>query len=156
MLLEDVLSNHLGNIAKPTTFPYKIVGDLEIKYHPPDVSATVPVVIYFHAGGLITGDRNSVLPIWLMKRVEAAGFAFISADYRLLPSGGDVKDIFAFVSATEYAHPSKGTKYRIDKKAILATGQSAGALCAFLSNHATPKPKAIFSLYGMGGDFFAP
>ncbi|KAF8902703.1 Alpha/Beta hydrolase protein, partial [Mucidula mucida] len=138
---------------------------LEIKfdlYHPLDVPATVPVVIYFHAGWLITGDRNSVLPIWLMKRVEAAGFAFISADYRLLPLGGvtghdilqDIKDLFAFIAATDYEHPAKGTRYRIDEKAILATGQSAGSLCAFLSNHATPKPKAIFSLYGMGGDFF--
>ncbi len=75
MLLEDVLSNHLGNIAKPTTFTYKTIGELEIKfdlYHPLDVPATVPVVIYFHAGWLITGDRNSVLPIWLMSQLSAA------------------------------------------------------------------------------------
>jgi len=34
-------------------------------------------------------------------------------------------------------------------------GSSAGGLCAYLAGvHARPKPKAVLSLYGMGGDFF--
>jgi len=78
----------------PTTFAYKKLGDLTlyIDVYPPtttttttDSSGPVPAVVFFHGGGMTTGDRTSWLPKWLIRRTTAAGLAFISADYRLMP-----------------------------------------------------------------------
>jgi acetyl esterase/lipase len=88
------------------------------------------------------------------ERTTAAGFAFISADYRLLPpSTGhdvleDVVDLFAFLART----PLLGTMH-IDGTRLATVGSSAGAICAFLAaTHANPKPRAVLSIYGLGGE----
>lgn len=88
--------------------------------------------------------------------MAAAGFAVISADYRLLsPSTGhdvldDIVDLFAFIARTKLL----GT-VQVDSTRLVAAGNSAGGLCAFLAAvHANPKPRAILSMYGLGGEMF--
>ena len=88
--------------------------------------------------------------------MAAAGFAFISADYRLLsPCTGrdvldDIVDLFAFIARTKYL----GTA-QVDSTRLAVAGNSAGGLCAFLAAiHANPKPRAILSMYAMGGELF--
>jgi acetyl esterase/lipase len=148
----------------PATFPYKQLGDLTlyIDVYPPttaiDSSGPVPAVVFFHGGGMTAGDRTSWLPKWLCRRTTAAGLAFISADYRLLPpSTGhdvlkDVVDLFAFLART----PTLGS-VRLDATRLAVAGSSAGGMCAFLAAiHATPRPRAVLSLYGLGGDVFTP
>jgi len=89
-------------------------------------------------------------------RTTAAGLAFISADYRLLPpSTGhdvlkDVVDLFAFLART----PTLGTVL-LDGTRLAVAGTSAGGMCAFLAAiHANPRPRAVLSFYGLGGDVF--
>ena len=89
-------------------------------------------------------------------RATAAGLAFISADYRLLPpSTGhdvleDVVDLFTFLART----PTLGTVL-VDATRLAVAGSSAGGMCAFLAAiHANPRPRAVLSLYGLGGDVF--
>ena len=89
-------------------------------------------------------------------RTTAAGLAFISADYRLLPpSTGhdvleDVVDLFAFLART----PTLGSVL-IDATRLAVAGSSAGGMCAFLAAiHAKPRPRAVLSIYGLGGDDF--
>ncbi|KAH8977913.1 Alpha/Beta hydrolase protein [Lactarius hatsudake] len=148
----------------PTTFPYKQLGDLTlyIDVYPPtttiDPPRPVPAVIFFHGGGMTVGHRKSWLPKWLCRRTTTAGLAFISADYRLLPpSTGhdvlkDVVDLFAFLART----PSLGAVL-IDGTRLAVAGSSAGGMCAFLAAvHANPRPRAVLSLYGLGGDLFTP
>ncbi|PIL22455.1 hypothetical protein GSI_15143 [Ganoderma sinense ZZ0214-1] len=87
---------------------------------------------------------------------------FISADYRLLPPAtghdilADIKDLFAFIDrdVNVLVRGCKGTRaFEIDSSALAVAGSSAGALCAYLASmHASPRPKAVLSLYGMGGD----
>jgi hypothetical protein len=100
-------------------------------------------------------------------RLSARGIIFISADYRLLPKGtghdllADVKDAIRFVAGDLNAQLdqtdaglSLSSRSRIDPSSIGVAGTSAGGYCAYLcAIHAVPKPKAILSLYGMGGDF---
>jgi acetyl esterase/lipase len=88
--------------------------------------------------------------------MAAAGFAVISADYRLLsPCTGrdvldDIVDLFAFIARTKHL----GT-VQVDSTRLAAAGNSAGGLCAFLAAiHANPKPRAILSMYGLGGEMF--
>ncbi|KAI9445673.1 alpha/beta-hydrolase [Lactarius psammicola] len=146
----------------PATFAYKQLGDLTlyIDVYPPTIDSfnPVPAVVFFHGGGMTVGDRTSWLPKWLCRRTTAAGLAFISADYRLLPpSTGhdvlkDVVDLFAFLART----PTLGTMH-LDGERMAVAGSSAGGMCAFLAAiHANPRPRAVLSLYGLGGDVFSP
>ncbi|KAI9443567.1 alpha/beta-hydrolase [Lactarius indigo] len=148
----------------PATFAYKQLGDLTlyIDVYPPtttiDPPRPVPAVVFFHGGGMTAGDRTSWFPKWLCRRTTAAGLAFISADYRLLPpSTGhdvlkDVVDLFAFLART----PALGTVL-LDGTRLAVAGSSAGGMCAFLAAiHANPRPRAVLSIYGLGGDVFSP
>ena len=90
------------------------------------------------------------------ERTIAAGIAFISADYRLLPPStghdilDDVVDLFAFLARTRLL----GT-VQIDSTRLAVAGASAGGMCAFLAAiHANPKPCAVLSIYGLGGNVF--
>lgn len=94
--------------------------------------------------------------------------AFVSAEYTLLaPATGhdilaDVKDLFRFLESNVNRHirtaydadPSRANlAFQIDSHSLAVAGSSAGGLCAYLAAlHASPKPKAVVSLYGMGGD----
>lgn len=127
----------------------------------------LPVVLYFHGGGLTVGSKNSWFPHWLKDRVIAAGFAYITADYRLLPPATghdlveDIKDLFSYIdtslNSALQTHPLNPHSLTINAKSILVTGTSAGGTCCYLASmHATPKPVGIVSMYGMGGDFLTP
>ncbi|KAI6139322.1 alpha/beta-hydrolase [Pisolithus tinctorius] len=141
-----------------------------------------PTIIYFHGGALTVGNRQSWLPSWLQTRLSAQRFIIISADYRLMPPATghdiveDIQDVFRFVttslngrldeamSNTGWADsiPTGGklppwNPYRIDSGAIGVAGSSAGGLCAYLAcMHANPKPRAVLSMYGMGGKLYNP
>ncbi|KIJ96839.1 hypothetical protein K443DRAFT_681987 [Laccaria amethystina LaAM-08-1] len=136
-------------------------------------SSTIPsvsVVLYFHGGGLTAGNRRSWFPLWLQRRATSSGHAFISADYRLLPPATghdivkDIKDLFAYLKdpLLSFTLPSRPgdeqRKFKVDPESIVVSGSSAGGFCAYLAaiNCTSPKPKAIFSLYGMGGDLLTP
>ncbi|KAJ3988041.1 Alpha/Beta hydrolase protein [Lentinula detonsa] len=132
-------------------------------------SLTLGALVYFHGGGLTVGNRMSWFPTWLQKRITDAGHIFISPDYRLIPSGSttghdileDVQDVFKFVAKlSNDVTPEQSelnprpAQFRVDPERIAVSGSSAGGLCAYLAAmHATPKPKAVLSMYGMGGNF---
>jgi len=94
------------------------------------------------------------------------GWAFISADYRLLiPSTGheilrDVGSLFAFLADADGGLNKElralGCPHQIDPSRLYVGGSSAGAYPAFLAAlFAQPKPKGFFSLYGVGGDLLS-
>ncbi|KAH9891560.1 alpha/beta-hydrolase [Cubamyces lactineus] len=155
------------------TLAYKNVNGLTIHldiYPPPSdgTGATpVPGVVYFHGGALTVGNRKSWFPSWLHSRVARLGMAFISVDYQLIPPATghdilhDIKDVFIFLERDvnrlirERWMPSSrvGRVFQIDSHRLAVSGSSAGGLCAYLAAiHAHPRPKAVLSLYGMGGD----
>lgn len=142
----------------------------------------VPAVVYFHGGGLTVGNRNSWLPNWLKSqwcnttchhetqlinhvhhegRVTALGYAFVSADYQLLPPATgedivkDIQDIFSFLVTVKIDIKDSRCTFKIDPDAMAVAGSSAGGLCAYLAamHCVSPKPKGIVSIYGMGGNF---
>ncbi|RPB27454.1 alpha/beta-hydrolase [Terfezia boudieri ATCC MYA-4762] len=140
---------------------------LDIYFAPPSQVARnpVPSVVFFHGGSLISGNRD-----FLCKDIKrdtlSRGWAFISADYRLLiPSTGheilrDVKSLFAFLADAEGGLNKElralGCPHQIDSNRLYVGGSSAGAYPAFLAAlFAQPKPKGFFSLYGVGGDLLS-
>lgn len=135
----------------------------------------LPFIIYFHAGGLSVGNRKSYFPTWLysllisscsmahthcyLDRVISLGYGFISADYQLLPPATahdivkDIQDAFSFITGNTIEHQNLRIKGDPDRLAV--AGSSAGGLCAYLAAiHVSPKPKALLSIYGMGGNLF--
>lgn len=92
--------------------------------------------------------------------ILSKGWAFISADYRLLlPSTGydileDINSLFNYISATLSASL---TTHRIDPNRIFVSGHSGGAYIACQAAlHGIPKPKALFSISGQGGELLMP
>ena len=120
---------------------------------------------------LETCRSNSSLLTLVLERVTSAGYAFVSADYQLMPPAtghdilGDIRDLWAFVtSGREIIFPSDkdpGTsqsqpfRFKIDADAIAVAGTSSGGLCALLAamHCDSPRPKAVISMYGMGCNF---
>ncbi len=155
--------------SKPLTFTYKNSNGsspILLDVYPPRGPLTakpVPVVVYFHGGGLTVGNKTSWFPHWLegtykeamrwlhgrliqasVERVTKSGFVFISVDYRLLPpSTGheiieDIKDLFRFLAidlnpCLRERLVRTGESFQIEPKAIAVAGTSAGGLCAYLS-----------------------
>lgn len=104
----------------------------------------------------------------------------MSADYQLLPPTTghdiirDISDLLTFLLREDLgkdeggtvgeadvtqgetlSHPQRPLGFTIDPEAIAIAGSSAGGLCAYLAAmHCTaPKPRAILSIFGMGGNF---
>ncbi|KAF8308381.1 alpha/beta-hydrolase, partial [Clavulina sp. PMI_390] len=105
-----------------------------------------PAIIYFHGGGLTTGNRRGSVPHRLLSEAKDRGWSLISADYRLLiPASAeeiieDVKRLFVFISSNIP---------QIDMNRVAVGGGSAGGYVARLTGlYANPKPKAVYSLYG--------
>ena len=92
-------------------------------------------------------------------RVIALGYAFVSADYQLLPPATaedivkDIQDVFSFLVKIDIKD-AYGT-FKIDPDAMAVAGSSAGGLCAYLAaiHCVSPKPKGVVSMYGLGGNF---
>lgn len=97
-------------------------------------------------------------------RFAEKGYLFISADYRLIPPATgheiveDIQDLWRFLNdaCLVFTFPEFQEKQvGIQHGAIAVAGVSAGGLCAYLcAMHCRePRPRAVLSLYGMGGDF---
>lgn len=99
--------------------------------------------------------------------MTSAGYAFVSTDYQLMPPATghdvlkDIRDLWSFVtSGREIIVPISDKnppfRFKIDADAIVVAGTSAGGLCAYLAavHCDSPRPKAVVSMYGMGGNFF--
>ncbi|KAJ5744242.1 Alpha/Beta hydrolase protein [Penicillium manginii] len=142
------------------TLVYSTVDDHEIKldYYLPRVNGALPAVIYYHGGGMTAGSRRGGLPRWLYAHCQEKGYIFISADYRLchpttaLDQIEDAKNLFQFITSAQFDSilPESIT---LDSTRIAVSGFSAGAYSARAACiYANPKPAALISVYGLGGN----
>lgn len=122
-------------LSNKYTIAYKKVNNHEIKadIHLPLLGENTPVLIYFHGGGFIFGNRVEGLHEKLKNKLIENGIAVISADYRLAPETNlsgileDVKDIIKWVKK------NGKLKYNLNTENISIGGGSAGGYLALFS-----------------------
>ncbi|KAJ5632580.1 Alphabeta hydrolase fold [Penicillium lividum] len=143
------------------TVVYSTVNDHEVKldYYLPHTTGNLPAMIYYHGGGMSAGSRRGRgIPRWMHDHCQEKGYIFISADYRLChPTNAidqidDAKALFSYIAGPKFASELPES-VSLDTTRIAVTGFSAGAYSARAAClYATPKPAALLSVYGLGGN----
>ncbi|KAK5657864.1 hypothetical protein OQA88_2412 [Cercophora sp. LCS_1] len=119
----------------------------------------VPVLVFWHGGGFIVGDRlyEPWWPTWLLELALSQNALVMAPDYRLLPeaSGSDIADdVSAFWTWLMTTVPTLAqlASWRLqpDLNRVLCAGHSAGGTLALMSAVHRPdvNVKAVVSLYG--------
>jgi acetyl esterase/lipase len=146
--------------AEPTmeTFAYKVLGPatnvLELDVHRPagPKDAVRPVVVFFHGGALMGGNRKLTPKSGsLLEALLKADYVVVSVDYRLAPQVKlpvileDLRDACAWVR-------QRGPElFRIDPEQFFVMGQSAGGYLTQMSALIVkPRPRALVSFWGYG------
>lgn len=137
---------------------YKTIKGLDITFdvYLPTNAQAVPILLWFHGGGLLQGHRQKVAP-HMLESVERYSHALISADYRLAPQVGvqdifaDVNDCIAFIRSPDglAAHLKDATgPGAIDTTRLAVSGSSAGGYLALLAGlYVEPEPQVILPIY---------
>lgn len=109
-------------------------------YYPEGVS-DVPVVVWFHGGGLEQGEKE------IPQRLKEKGMVVVGANYRLLPKVTVKETLDDAAEAVAWVFKNI-EKYGGDKKKIVVTGHSAGGYLAML----LCLNKAWLQAYGVDAD----
>lgn len=130
----DVIGNRL--ILQHRLF-FKDRQHLEVSYGPhikqrmnivsPSGAPPHPIVIYFHGGGWLIGDKNGYSAV--CKRFAESGYLTFSANYRLAPSYRYAAQLQDVATAIRWVY-EHAAQYGGDSRAIFLAGDSAGALLA--------------------------
>ncbi|KAH6990075.1 Alpha/Beta hydrolase protein [Ilyonectria destructans] len=146
---------------------YKIVNNQDMRctiWVPKDPPRTpLPLVVRWHGGGLVIGERDDELyfPTWVINLVALHPAIIISFDYRLLPEStgldtlSDLQDSYLWLHSSMQTNlqTDTSTMIEVDLARILITGENAGGYCAIQSalhwNYALPLPKAVIAHYPM-------
>ncbi|HPG39317.1 MAG TPA: alpha/beta hydrolase [bacterium] len=129
-------------------FTYKTVDGHAVKANIfiPKTEGLHPVVIYFH-GGFFFGNRDQGLHSSLREKLPAAGYALVSADYRLAPEtklAGMLQDV---QNVTTWLRVNGKREFNIDPDKIVVSGGSAGGYLALTSGFdAKTAPNAIVAI----------
>ncbi len=93
-------------------------------YAPSEMSEKLPLIIYLHGGGWVTGSAESVA--WYAKLLASNGFVVASIDYALAPEYKFPVSTKQIVDDMNYLYENADS-YQIDSTKIFVGGNSAGA-----------------------------
>ena len=141
--------------ASLTDIPYGPHERHRLDLYAPQGAHNAPVLIFFHGGGFLKGDKGSATnwPNANVGRMAAeAGFVGIVPNYRLAPdhqwpSGPeDVASVIAWAKANAAQHGG-------DPNRIILAGTSAGAVhvAGYIKSHGTADIRAAILLSGLYG-----
>lgn len=149
MLIAAVVIFAQSVSIKKHDFVYKSVDEHKIQatIYSPDSEEKLPLVIYFHGGGFMFGNREQGLETVLKEKLLANNIALISSDYRLAPETKlkeilkDASDIITWVK-----HNGQEI-YNIDINKIAVVGGSAGGYLALSTGfNPTSAPNTIIAI----------
>ena len=104
--------------------------DLYLPVDAPGSTALRPAVVYFHGGGWYKGDKATGRETNIGDNLAAAGYVFVSANYKLGKSVWP-QNIFDCKNAVRFVR-AHAAEYRIDPNRIAVMGTSAGGHLALL------------------------
>ncbi|KAI9735952.1 MAG: hypothetical protein M1834_001418 [Cirrosporium novae-zelandiae] len=143
-----------------TDVVYKVVNDHPLKATiliPKNVKrGKCPLLVHFHGGGLVVGDR--MFEDWLIQLAEFRGAIIVSPDYRLIPEStgsdilDDVESFWNWVHSSLSLEVSKiASEIDLDLSKIAAAGESAGGFLSIQSALLFPDAhiSLVISQYGM-------
>lgn len=101
-------------------------GSQTMDIYIPNVTSTrpLPLVVYVHGGGMTSGDKSNINPIFLNK-LASSGYAVASINYRLAPHDKYPSQIQDVKSAIRYLRSNAQT-YGVNGSEIFAFGTSVG------------------------------
>ncbi|KZT52697.1 alpha/beta-hydrolase, partial [Calocera cornea HHB12733] len=138
----------------PRDFVYKTASGVPIqlslwlpsKPHPKSTTGA-PVIIWFHPGSWVSGARGDISRVQVATALDA-GWAFVSADYRLAPQVKVRQQLEDAVDAIEWVRAGNLDKEGVDGKKLVVAGSSAGGLLSLLAAHQlTEPPLAMYAVY---------
>jgi acetyl esterase/lipase len=122
--------------------PFKVTKDKQTIFadvHIPSSASTskqpLPVLVWWHGGGLLQGTRKGTAP-HLQNAPEKHNIIVVSADYRLAPQVrmpeilSDAGDVLEWIQSKEF---SEKTNNKADQNKVFVSGSSAGGWLAFLT-----------------------
>ncbi|KAF4835181.1 Non-reducing polyketide synthase ausA [Colletotrichum tropicale] len=137
------------------TVPFKVIsGDTTINadvvYPVKSDGSPAVVLLHYHGGFLIVGDRYSFLPYWLVHACASRGWVFVTPDYRLMPESTAHDAIQDAADAYEWAWSSLPKVLGRPVGSLSLAGSSAGGYLALSTAvSAVKKPSALLLIYGM-------
>ena len=103
----------------------QLAGSLESSAPADHAETPAPLVVFFHGGGFVGGDKKSV-PGWLVTRCLAEGISVASVNYRLSTQSPFPAPMLDGARAIQFLRLKAG-ELGIDPGKIAACGNSAGA-----------------------------
>src|SRR5579885_1686035 len=99
-------------------------GQIKVRIYRPSSNTSLPVMVYFHGGGWVTGDLDRHDPL-CRELTERIGCLTVSVDYRLAPENkfpAGLEDCYAAVQWTAANAASLGA----DAARLAVAGDSSG------------------------------
>lgn len=115
-------------------------------YRPSHNTERLPLLIWAHAGGWMTGCLEDCEP-YLCRLAREGRMAILSIDYSLAPEHQFPQGLNDLIAATDYAY-SHSDELRIDTNAISIGGEGAGAnlaLSACFRIHHSPRSLCLIA-----------
>ncbi|KAL2680383.1 hypothetical protein Neosp_007981 [[Neocosmospora] mangrovei] len=136
------------------TVPFKTTSggpiNLDVVYPEKSDGSSAVVLLHYHGGFLVVGDRFAFLPYWLVHACASRGWIFVTPDYRLMPESTAHDAIEDAADAYKWVYTSLPRILGRPVDSILLAGSSAGAYLALnTAVTATKKPSALLLIYGM-------
>ncbi|KAH8591248.1 Alpha/Beta hydrolase protein [Bisporella sp. PMI_857] len=142
---------------------YKTIGDTPLKTSiliPKNATnKKFPVLVHFHGGGLMVGDKLFApwFPMWLAQLAESQEAIIVTPNYRLIPEAkvvqilDDVKDFWSWLHSSllsEVANIDRSISLDLSKVAV--AGESAGGYLSLQSSLLFPEANisVVMAQYG--------
>lgn len=157
----------LASAAEPAPSKvHKTLTDVPYGPHPRNVldvwqvasDKPTPVLIYFHGGGFVGGDKVEARRLPIGPQCRENGITVVTANYRFLQKAKDGRPAVTYTACLEDAQRvvqfvrSRAKDWNIDPARVAASGASAGAIMSLwvalrddIANPASPDPVARLS-----------